>query len=166
MMRDDPTSKEIPERFEPSKWNLEKLEEATAFLATLLGMSDDAKLKARDDWWEEKVASDLKYAEEQEAENQMYRDMMTKVEEWKPPTHDHNGLQEFMLEQLRTSISDGGWWRGRPKDEMPSVEKWHREKVQSTEKDILYHEEEHGKELSRTANRNLWLKTLRISLGL
>ena len=110
---------------------------------------------------EKAVASYDKYVADQERENTRYRAMIEKVEAWEPPTTDHTGLKDFMLQQLRVSISGyehpppvqlrgADWYAARLSD---AIDKERRAMTANIE------------EIERTESRNKWLRDLRESLA-
>jgi len=164
-MRDDPIDAEIPNAFEPSDFHAKSLAAAQARLADLRTMSDreiaravDADYEKAVEYWRERMAK-------RKAERERYEAMIAKVEAWTPPTDEHVGLKNFMLEQLRDSLDfDCGT---SSFDKMPvrqTEAAWHAAQVAGAERRIARDAEEHQKEVDRVKGRTEWVAALRRSL--
>jgi hypothetical protein len=167
-MRDEPSSKPIPEKFEPYPYHKERLETAQKEFAVLEKLTDEeceerAKQKHTKD-----INSDKDYINGRNELRGKYMDMLSKVQGWKPPTPDHEGLKEFMESQITGSIdfdcNTSYSLERMEKIEPMSGEEWRSMKMKSLIKDIDYHEKEWQKEVSRVEERNRWIKDLRESL--
>jgi hypothetical protein len=170
MMRDDPMDTPIPERFEPSSYHKEALDEAKIELERLSGMP----IADRMQWGKQKLAGLIKSLEETiakiEKDNpvRVYLAMLGDVCRWNPPTSDHEGLKKFMIQQLEESIkfdAPGNYWQ----EELAKVKSkdaltFYRDSVASAENDVAYHDKKWKEEVQRTEERNQWLKDLRESL--
>ena len=164
MQRDDPFD-DPPKKQYPCDYNAKRLIEAKQELDRLQAMSEsqinEEARKERKDKIDERIKHD-KIALELRGR---YQNMLYAVEGWQPPTPDHKGLKEFMIEQLKTSINfdcSTGW------PEIPPVitaEEWRQKKIQQTIRDIAYHTKENQKEIERTKGRNRWISQLYVSLG-
>lgn len=103
-MRDDDSQTPIPEQFEPSEFYANELREAQAELA-------EAEQRTDADWealvlksHEENLTRISGWKTRDAARKERYEGMLSQVEAWEPPTDEHQGLKEFMAEQLRSSI--------------------------------------------------------------
>jgi hypothetical protein len=163
MMRDEPWDTPIPERFEPSAYNADRLAEACAERDRLYAMTDSEAEKAALVEYEEDCAARDKYFADKRAQRERYDAMIAKVREWQGAPE---GIKEFGLEQLE---------RGREFDcaepftywkdiELLSGADWRRTQIEKVQKDIEYHTVEDAKERARTEGRNAWLAQLRASL--
>jgi hypothetical protein len=164
MMRDDPSDTPIPDEFTPSDYHKTAIDKARAGLLALDGMTPNECDAAAVVAFNEAVASRKKRELERTTEHARYIAMRSKVEKWKPPTPDHNGLRHFMLEQLNSSIEFDCSIYATDLPILQTGSEWLANKKDGAEKDILYHTKEHAKELERTATRNAWVKALRASL--
>jgi hypothetical protein len=92
--------------------------------------------------------------------------MRSKVADWQPPRTDHQGLKDFMIEQLDQTIS----FDGKPGDfylekaVRVSGAQWRSDKLQEITRSIEYHTKEQKSEVERVATRNKWVADLRKSL--
>lgn len=92
--------------------------------------------------------------------------MLSNVNNWQPPTKDHEELKRFMIDQLEQSIKFDDM--SRYYMDNPAIlltgQSWILKKKQECLMDIAYHTKERTEEISRTLERNKWIKDLRDSL--
>lgn len=162
MMRDEPWGAPIPEKFEPStKYYDEALAKARAELAEVTSLSNaecEARAKAEHEKAEQAWAE---YVAGKRASRERYEAMLAQVEAWDT---DAEGIKEFMLSQLRESITFDCGDYAPSVSALPSPDEWRAERMKSLAKDIGYHEERRAAEIARTEARNRWLTALRASL--
>lgn len=162
MMRDEPMDAPIPAEFNPSDYNEKRLAESRARLAEIEAMTTDQVEAAALAAYEAAKASHDRYEAEQEAAEQRLDAMMEKVLAWAPPTAEHNGLKDFMIEQI--NISRRGSYRSDEPKKVRAAE-WQRDQIEQLHHDIGYHAAEQAKEIERTRGRSEWVKALRTSLA-
>lgn len=166
MMRDAPMDAPIPERFEPSDYHSKKIEEAVTRLERLRSMDDiDAYLEA---WvvYNAAIKSNSDSIRKSEDLREKYKEMLEKVQRWEPPTSDHEGLKNFMIKQITSSLGfdcDIRYYTDNPPTRLSGPE-WKEQEIKKVLHVIEYHTEEHSKEVRQTEQRNKWLQELRISL--
>lgn len=104
-VKDEPLSTPTPSSFEPSPFYKESYDRALKKLEEVNKMTfDEAKIQMRADY--EKRISDYKhYAERETAMNEKYAKVRKEVEEWIPPTEEHEGLKKFALEQIDMCVT-------------------------------------------------------------
>lgn len=161
-MRDDPSDALIPEEFKPSDYSEKRLAESHARLAEIQGMSVEQVKAAAQAAYDEAMASHLKYEAGEELAEQRLNAMREKVMEWSPPTAEHVGLKDFMIEQI--NVSRRGTYRSKPPEQTTPAE-WQRAQIETLHKDIAYNAGEQAKEVERARGRTEWVKTLRASLA-
>lgn len=165
MMRDDPSDAPIPEKFEPSDYNAKRLAKTQERLNWLNGLSlaeaNGEAIKAH----AAALDSHRRYESDKDSLRKKYWAMLEKVKAWTPPTADHVGFKEFMVEQIRSSIKFDchNSYEREPQPET-GIE-WRAKEVEKALKDVKYHSEEHAKEVTRNTQRNQWIASLRTSLG-
>ena len=167
MMRDEPMNAPIPERFEPSRYNADRLAEAQAELDAVTTMSrEEADAQADKAYHAGCVAFDRRRAERAEHARR-YEAMIAKVEAWETKA---DGIREFMLDQLRQSLDfdckpvrADSPLSGKPKRQ--TGEEWRTAKIEELTRSIAYHAEANAAEIARTEGRNRWLTDLRVSLA-
>ncbi|KKM80024.1 hypothetical protein LCGC14_1344060 [marine sediment metagenome] len=164
MMRDDPPNKEIPEKFEPSDYHQKKVREAEYDLARYQKIDTiQADLLARHEY-DTQVEEYKTCIEEAHQLQEQYTRMLEWVREWQSPTQDHDGLKEFMDQQIRGSIDfdcDTSYYK---KPKLLSGREWLSLKTSGALHDIDYHAKEDLEERKRAAVRTLWIQQLRKSL--
>lgn len=159
-MRDDSLDASIPDEVKPYDYHRDALEKAYTRARELETMTDEeadrhaaAEYAAR---LASKAEGEKKYAEELK----VVEDMIAKVEAWKPPTPDHDGLKKFMLEQLTTS---------KPyKYEYPKARldgrTWLIQARTDAARNIEYHAKHWREDQARAERATDWIRKLKASL--
>lgn len=163
-MRDYPMDATIPDKFEASSYHTEQLEKAEA---------DVARIKAWDDT-EADSQSQLAYDRAQRkyeeslankaAMRERYEAMLAQVKAWTPPTREHQGLKDFMVEQLEESIGHDCSTDYLTVPERLTGAAYKEQQLHSARWNAFYHTE-HGEADKKRANeRTTWIRALRQSL--
>lgn len=165
MQRDDPAS-DLPKLQKPSDFYAKELEEANVRLRSLKGLTrEGAEIKASQERTEklrEREANDYHALQVLKR----YQTMLTKVKQWIPPSKDHEGLKDFMVQQLEESMRFDCHTGDYPKiPEVVSGEQWRQAQIEDTLKDIARLTKHHLDEIKRTEHRNNWIAQLYKSLG-
>lgn len=163
-MRDEPWDAPIPERFEPSNYNLKQYEKYKLELENF-NKKTASELEIQ---WKEELENTRLYNLKEQEKTKLYREryeaMLAKVEAWQVPEKSEViGAKRFMLEQLRDSIA---WDCGRDdssyEESSPSTfQEWKDAKLKSLEWSVNYHKKEYDLEIKRTNARNAFLKEFR-----
>jgi hypothetical protein len=163
-MRDDPADAEIPDSFEPSDYHIKEIEKANIILAELEKMTiAEAQSRAEKDFAEELRSYQVRI-EEYSALRQKYVDMLQKVNVWNPPTADHNGLKDFMVQQIESSINFDCSTAHLTKPKMLTPQEWISKQTENALWSLNYHREEYQKEKERCAGRTAWVRAIKESL--
>ena len=167
-MRDDPSDNDIPERFEPSTYHKDELDKTEKHLKAIEKMTaKQLDAAAEKEYLKAKSRAENKLLKERETQQRLIA-MQDSVSNWQPPTGEHQGLKDFMLEQLETTIKFDGdtSYSERELQSLTKLsgEEWKQKELRAARKRIAYHTKEWGLELERTENRNLWVAELRESL--
>ena len=165
-MRDDPHDAPIPDKFEPSEYHAKQIIDSREKLAMLKAMTDTAReafgqaeKDAEINRLTEVVAGNI-------AENNRLDDMAAQVRAWNPPTDDHKGLKEFMLQQIRISKNEPDYYQNLAEDaEKKTAMAYYIAAVSECARNVKYHTEEHSKEVERVSGRTEWVRQLRASIG-
>lgn len=165
MMRDEPSGAPIPERFEPSDYNAKKLQAAKDELTRLVNLTPDQMIAECEAEHAKLEAEKAERLAENEKQLAAYRAMLDQVLAWVPPTKDHEGLKEFMADQIRQSIKFDDMSKHYKPEPMPSAYEWATKAIATTTREIEYHAKAHQEEVERTEARNEWIAALRKSLG-
>ncbi len=162
-MRDDAVDTPIPERLEPAtKYYDDRIPEAQAILDTVPTMTPEECDGHAKQEYEEDLAEHLKSATGNYKEKRRYEAMIDLVEAWAP----HPAivcLQDFMLEQLRSSLDFDCGHDLPPPIRLPG-EMWQTETLEKASRDLVHHTTKRDEEIVRTNERNEWLRHLRASL--
>lgn len=164
-MRDSPEAT-IPDEFEPNtSYHDEKLAKAKADLEMISAMSAEECRRQAEAAFEKVREQRLEAGLERTAQLGRYEAMLAKVRQWTPPTPDHVGLKDFMVQQIEESIrfdcSPINW----PEYPQLAPEEWRAERLAKAQRDIEYHTEERAKEVKRARERTEWVRALRQSLA-
>ena len=163
-VRDEPLSVPTPSSFEPSPFYKESYDRALKKLEEVNKMTfDEAKIQMRADY--EKRISDYKYyAERETAMNEKYAKVRKEVEEWIPPTEEHEGLKKFALEQIDMSMTKQKYideYLEKSKEEFDdsdeAVKDYINDIIDYYQRDIERSYKSWQEELERTRNKNEWM---------
>ena len=165
-MRDDPSDTPIPEKFEVSDYHVKAAAEAEKHIAWLKSLSLKQREAEAEKQYQEALSRKKEGIKKTAALRDKYEAMLRRVDAWEPPSADHQGLKEFMREQITKSIEwDCGDFYEREKVERLTAEKWCDTEMESETRSLAYHTEEYRKEKERVEGRNKWIRELRESLG-
>ena len=104
-VKDEPLSTPTPSSFEPSPFYKESYDRALKKLEEVNKMTfDESKIQMRADY-EKRISDYKRYAEQETAMNEKYAKVRKEVEEWIPPTEEHEGLKNFALEQIDMCVT-------------------------------------------------------------
>ncbi len=165
-MRDESYNKPIPEKFEESSYEKTEYKKAVLVLKRLRSMSlEEAEIISTEEYIEE-IKSNKKYIEKIERKEKLYEDMLSKVNDWTPPSKEHIGLKDFMIEQINISMDKGRVrdYYTKNKSEKLNTEQWLFNKIKYAQEDINSTMRRWQDETKRTAERNKWIKQLRESI--
>jgi len=164
MMREEPMDAPIPNEFQPSSYHLEAKAKAERRLAELVAMDED---RCRDEALA-RFQEQVKVYEERKAEKALeetrYRTMLMEVRAWTPPTPDHQGLKDFMVQQLEESIEHDCSTKYMTEPVLFPGREWHVNQVAAVQHEVQYHTKELIEEEKRARTRTEWVKSLRLSL--
>lgn len=163
MMRDEPHGAPIPKKFEVSTYHAKELEKAHETLKQITSRTEEDWYQAWHNYIKVVQAKQLQFKERNESTAHKYNAILKQVQDWLPPTPDHQGLKEFMVEQIQSSlefdcISD----KYAPK--ALGFDEWKEMERSSALRDVDYHTREWEAEKRRVAGRNKWLEQLRESV--
>lgn len=102
-----------------------------------------------------------------------YHEMLYKVKNWQPPSGEHQGLKEFAIDQLQSSIKFDDCSDYYEKEienlnnnspETIDLESYRKEEIEMIKSDIIRKKENRQKELKSIESTNLWIEQLYESL--
>ncbi len=162
-MKDEDADAKIPV-FEASSYHVEAIKAAKTGLAKMEAMSESkATTEARK---AHKATLDANLVGVRKAEylKKQYQGMLNHVKNWHPPTTEHQGLKDFMAEQITTSIShdcDTSYYKDPC---LLTGKAWKRKQIKRFRWDLDYHTKENAEDIERTSGRNDWVRELQESL--
>lgn len=165
MLRDEPLSTPIPDEFKPRQWSAERLAKAKAELAKVESYSLEQCAERAHDEYGAEVQQYQQVEAERNLDQERYEAMLAKVRQWEPPTSDHSGFKDFMIEQLEGSIDFDCSMDCYPKPRQLDAIQWKSKELERLKRDIAYHTKAQREEEERTEARNRWLRELRRSLA-
>lgn len=164
ILRDEPTGAPIPERFEPSSYYADSAKKDEAELARLHSLTkEQASAECLAAYQREQGDYNQRRAEKRDLREKYLR-MLAKAKEWKPPTPEHAGLRDFMVQQITESIE---WDCSDKYDRLPackSTDAWLADGIEHTRKSLARSQQSYTEEVERTESRNRWLQELRNSV--
>jgi len=163
--RDEPTDKP-PRLTTPSDSYSDGVASKEQELAEVTAMTASEAELASQKEYSKRIADNAKAVLKREKLRSTYERLLAEVRSWEPPTADHQGLKEFMEEQLVSSIEfdcDTEYYR-RPIEKLDG-KTWKAQRAASLryELDRMVHLRDDDTE--RTQKRNAWIKALANSLG-
>ena len=171
-VKDEPLSTPTPSSFEPSPFYKESYDRALKKLEEVNKMTfEEAKIQMRVDY--EKRISDYKaYAERETAMNEKYTKVRKEVEEWIPPTSEHEGLKKFALEQIDMCVTKQEYideYLEKSKEEFDdsdeAVQNYINDIIDYYQRDIERSYKSWQEELERTRSKNEWMTKFLESIG-
>lgn len=170
-MREENMDKEYTPRV-PSSYHENKIKENQKDLKKWESISDDEILNLE----LSNISKSIEYHEQRIIEialnSEKINNILQKVNEWIPPTEEHIGIKDFMIQQLtdtlRHDCDDSYHIEGLAeyKDKLDTfkVEDVRQEHILEFEKAIIYHTKQLDKEIDRCEKSNKWVEELINSL--
>lgn len=164
-LKDEPLSVPTPTHFEPDTYYKERYKKALEDFNEANNLTfDNAKIQMKTAY--EKRISDYKsWAEKESLMNEKYAKVRKEVEEWIPPTEEHQSLKKFALEQIDMCITKQEYideYLEKSKevfdDSNESVEKYISDNIQYCKDSLDRAYKSWKEELERTEKKNIWIK--------
>lgn len=164
-LKDEPLSVPTPTHFEPDTYYKEKYEKALEELNEANNLTfDEAKIQMRAAY-ERRISDYKSWAEKEISMNQKYTKVRKEVEEWIPPTDEHQGLKQFALEQIDMSVTKQEYideYLERSMeifdDSDETVEKYISDNIQYCKESLDRAYKSWKEELERTEKKNIWIR--------
>ena len=162
VMQRDEDADVLPTIPEPSDYHVKALESDRSELVKLFEWStEDIEREAKKAFMADMERYAINNLEKTELRNK-YNAMLARVVAWEPPTAEHKGLRDFMVQQITSSIKGDCYELESPTCLAP--EQWYQKKIDTLTRNIEYHESKNTKEISRAAERGAWITALYESL--
>ena len=165
--RDD-ASDVLPQKQEVDKYHIDELNSAIKKLKILKKTTKKVLRQIFEKEFLKRNKELLISIEKTHALQSKYESMLDKVNNWIPPSTEHDGLKKFMIEQIAESIKwdcSTSYYEEGLSREKESFEEYYTDKLKSLEKDIKYHEEKYNEDVERTNKANQWIEDLYNSLN-
>lgn len=159
----------IPEKFEAdTKYNEDAIAELNFELNVLKLMTREERV-AEVERVNKRTLESLEVGNEKSYEvHCRYVQMLDKVNKWEPPTPNHVGMKEFMIEQIQSSMKNSGpdnYYERELERFVPSTgDNWYDDKVRCIQDSIAYHKSRICKVEETAKNRTEWVTQLRDSI--
>lgn len=161
MQRDDSMG-ELPKKQDPSDYYPKAILKYRAEIEKIGSMSiKDCEKQAHSEF-EKTKKRNAEHAKECRDLKNKYDEMILKVKNWTPPTSEHEGLKEFMMQQINISYSDAEPYL--QKEELISGENWKDINLKRAINSLERHKKSNTEEIERTDGRNKWIDDLYNSL--
>lgn len=168
MMRDDPMDTPIPDEFKPSEFYINSVENARKELARLKSMTDDECMNESRAEHDKAKEYHTQGQLEDRLARERYASMLAKVKAWTPPTTEHEGLKDFMVQQIESSIKFdcNHDYHGEQLAvlKMDIASDWRAKKIAAQHATIQQYSKSAREEADRAKDRTDWVKALRDSL--
>ncbi len=161
--RDDPLTAELVIEHVPSDHYDRALLASEARVAELEELTPEEIAAAAALAWEDEVKRhDASLVKAQQNQRALER-LIEAAAQWKPPTDEHEGVQSFMLQQLRETLK----WDGReppPLPPEPTPGEWLERELAQARRDVDYYTKARREEHERCTGRTAWLRAFVDSL--
>jgi hypothetical protein len=165
MMRDDPLDAPIPERFEPTEFYQRSLNEARAEVQRLEKLNASQRTAEGEGLKRDAIVRNQQWLAKDLVTNARLNQMIERVNEWTPPSGEHEELKTFMLQQLTTSIENTEHIeRALAEAKSKAAGQFFADALTNARRRVMYSTEEQQKETQRVEGRNQWLAQLRASV--
>ncbi len=166
MMRDESSDTEIPKKFEPSDYHKKALAEIEKKLKEINENDSGWCLNKAIDEYDTALKTKEEGIRKANELREKYSTMLIKVKQWQPPSSEHTGLKDFMIEQIEDSakFDCGTSYYEKQEVKCLSGQEWKEKHLAELMKNLAYHTKENLLEIARTEGRNDWIAKLRKSL--
>lgn len=163
-MRDEPWTAEIPDFFVPDPYYEERVARARGRIDEIQALDDVELMKSQERQREDRVKSLEKYANENRQRKERYVKMLDRAKAWEPPTAEHEGLQQLMVEQLEQSLQFDTDHRPPALPPLSPVAEYREQELALAHAEIEDAERELEREISRCEDRTAWVQALKSSV--
>lgn len=166
-LRDEPADTPI-QKYSPDSYYVKAMETARNEYARLLSMDESQRLAYGEEKKRSQIDEYRKYVADAEVKSARLNRMLKSVMEWTPPTDEHVGMKEFMIEQLQSTIQNdgnGSYYQDSIDRHMATdTGQYHADALKSSADSIEYYERKSREEIDRVDGRNDWNRKLIDSL--
>lgn len=169
--KEEPLSNPTHTKFEPDSYYKKRYNEAVDKLKAAKDMTFNEVLSQMVERHAKKVSDCKRYAEKATEINRKYQKVRDEVEQWIPPTEDHNGIKKFALEQIDVSMTKQEYIdeyielsKQSLDDSNKAVEKYRAEYIDDCQKEVNRAYKSYKDELKRVADKNEFMRKFLDSL--
>ena len=164
-MRDLPINIPIPDEFKVEPYYQDKISETQKQIEKHSSLTLEEWNKLCDKDFEQKESRRIESLNKNIKLFDNYNKMLDKVKAWQPPSKEHVGLKEFMINQIQESIDfDCDIEYYSTPNTKDSIDVFKSETMGKLYKDLEYYAKNNEEEINRVSQRNVWIKQLRESL--
>ena len=163
-MRDDDMDAEFQKRT-PSDYYINEISKAKKSLKDAEKLSDKVIISIKKKELEKDKKYHIKSIKKIKIDAKKMNKILKDIEAWQPPTSDHTGIKEFMIEQITTTIDfdcktkyhDEGL--AKIESELLKLNAKHirKEMVAKAKKDLAYHTKQYNEDVERCNKSNKWV---------
>lgn len=169
--REESLSNPTHTKFEPNSYYEKRYNEAVDKLKVAKDMTFNETLSQMIKCHSKRVSDYKRFVEKETEMNKKYQKVRDEVEQWIPPTKEHNGIKKFALEQIDMSMTKQKYIDEYIElsnqvldDSKEAVEKYRIEYIADCQRDVDRAYEAYQEELKRVADKNEFMKKFLESL--
>jgi len=162
-MRDEPQEKRIPKKFKVDSYHTKELTDSDNKLKELNDLSGEQLNERAEKEYKRELASLKRDQKRDLAMEDRYAKILEEVKAWIPPSKEHVGLKDFMIDQIIecTQYNHLEFYEEEFKSlKKVSGEAWYIKQVKNIEEHIKYHQKGLKGEIKKLESRNKWLEQL------
>jgi hypothetical protein len=164
-MRDEPMNVPIKER-EPSEYHTREVQRANEDLKRAMESSDEDLIAFERRKLEDRILRYSEMIQQRKSAAISLNKFLSEAQKYHPPTSEHYGLKDFMIQQLTETIKYDGDSKYFDKElsqaqiELSTLdaERIRKAMIEAANKDIAYHQEEYNKDVQGCERANKWVK--------
>lgn len=172
-LRDESLNTEYQPRV-PSDYHLKAIEKANQSIIDAQKLTDEEIVDTRKKQLEDRKKYHLDAIEKAKKATIDMNKILADVKKWQPPTPDHTGIKDFMIDQIEKTIDFDCKTDYNDKElieietELLTINAYEVRKqiIEQAKKDLAYHNAENLKEVQRCAQSNKWVNELLESIQL
>jgi len=170
-LRDESLDHEYEPRT-PSDYHQKEIAKAKQLLIDAEKLTDDEIVDTRKKQLEDSKKYHLEAIEKAKKSTIQMNKILSDVRKWQPPTPDHTGIKDFMIEQIEKTIDFDCKTKYHDeklieiKTELSSLNanSIREQMIEKANKDLAYHNLEYSKDVERCEQSNKWVSDLLGSL--
>ncbi|MBI2668992.1 hypothetical protein HYX14_04060 [Candidatus Woesearchaeota archaeon] len=165
IVKDIPLEEKIPDRFSPNMHHHQELAQAERTLQIVEAMTLEQAAEEAEQQYQQAMNS---YETQQHKVTELksrYKSMLEQVRSWKPPTGQHQGLKEVMINQLKLSLENHcglAAYCEPPKKIAPA--QYRILLIEEAKRDVMYHKKEWREEVKKAGKATQFIRELVKSL--